>query len=73
MFFPQENLTILIFIIMSKTMTEINELLKNGESEKIEFKKSSAQLERGLKAVCVFSNHSGGSVYFGIHGGKAVG
>ncbi len=54
-------------------MTEINELLKNGESEKIEFKKSSAQLERGLKAVCAFSNHSGGSVYFGIHGGKAVG
>jgi len=58
---------------MSKTMTEINELLKNGESEKIEFKKSSAQLERGLKAVCAFSNHRGGSVYFGIPEGKVIG
>ncbi|ODS39790.1 hypothetical protein BEH94_01420 [Candidatus Altiarchaeales archaeon WOR_SM1_SCG] len=54
-------------------MNEINELLKYGESEKAEFKKSTAQLEKGLKAVCGFLNHSGGSVYFGIHEGKVVG
>ena len=54
-------------------MNEINELLKYGESEKAEFKKSTAQLEKGLKAVCGFLNHRGGSVYFGIHGGKVVG
>jgi len=52
---------------------QINELLKYGESEKIEFKKSTAQLEKGLKAVCGFLNHKGGSVYFGIHEGKVVG
>ncbi|ODS39786.1 hypothetical protein BEH94_01400 [Candidatus Altiarchaeales archaeon WOR_SM1_SCG] len=54
-------------------MNEINELLKYSESEKVEFKKSTAQLEKGLKAVCGFLNHKGGSVYFGIHGGKVVG
>ena len=54
-------------------MNEINELLKYGESEKVEFKKSTAQLEKGLKAVCGFLNHRGGGLYFGIHEGKVIG
>ncbi len=36
------------------------------ESETVEFKRSTAQLENALKAVCAFLNHKGGTVYFGI-------
>jgi len=49
------------------------ELVKKGESEEIEFKKSTAQLDRALKSVCSFLNHKGGRVYFGINKGKIVG
>ena len=49
------------------------ELVKKGESEEVEFKKSNAQLERALKSVCSFLNHKGGRVYFGITKGKIVG
>lgn len=38
-----------------------------SESETVEFKKSTAQLGRGLKAACAFSNHRGGTIYFGIN------
>ena len=41
--------------------------IENKESEKVEFKKSLAQLDDGLKAVCAFLNHKGGIVYFGIN------
>jgi ATP-dependent DNA helicase RecG len=37
------------------------------ESETVELKKSTAQLERALKAVCAFLNHKGGTIYFGIN------
>ena len=37
------------------------------ESETQELKKSTAQLERALKAVCGFLNHKGGIIYFGIN------
>ncbi|NOR78182.1 MAG: hypothetical protein GQ523_07150 [Methanophagales archaeon] len=49
------------------------ELVKKGESEEVEFKKSTAQLDRALKSVCSFLNHKGGKVYFGISKGKIVG
>ena len=52
---------------------QLKELLKKGESEEVEFKKSTAQLEKGLKAICGFLNHIGGYVYFGIDKGKLVG
>ncbi|ODS40348.1 hypothetical protein BEH94_05465 [Candidatus Altiarchaeales archaeon WOR_SM1_SCG] len=45
---------------------QLKELIEKGESEKIEFKKSTAQLEKGLKAICAFLNHLGGDIYFGI-------
>ena len=41
-------------------------MLKKGESQNTEFKKSTAQMERALKAMCGFLNHKGGCVYFGI-------
>ena len=56
--------------VMSENLLE---LVKKGESEEVEFKKSTAQLERALKSVCSFLNHKGGRVYFGITKGKIVG
>lgn len=47
-------------------MEEIIEGLRKAESEEIELKKSTSQLERALKAICAFLNHKGGKVYFGI-------
>lgn len=41
--------------------------MKPMESETVELKKSTAQLERALKAVCAFLNHKGGTIYFGIN------
>ena len=51
----------------------MQKILLDGENEKIEFKKSTAQLERALKAVCGFLNHKGGTIFFGIDDGKIVG
>ena len=47
--------------VMSENLLE---LVKKGESEEVEFKKSTAQLDRALKSVCSFLNHKGGRVYF---------
>ena len=48
-------------------------LIEKGESETVEFKKSTAQLEKALKAICGFLNHRGGVVYFGIDNGRLAG
>ena len=45
---------------------DLYELIKKGESETVEFKKSTAQMERAIKTICSFLNHKGGIVYFGI-------
>jgi ATP-dependent DNA helicase RecG len=48
--------------------------IEKGESESLEFKKSTAQLEKALKSICAFLNHKGGIIYFGIdRDGKVVG
>jgi len=51
----------------------IKEIIETGESEEVEFKKSTAQLEKALKSICGFLNHRGGVVYFGIDNGNVVG
>lgn len=45
---------------------ELLKLIEKGESERVEFKKSTAQMDRALKTICAFLNHKGGAVYFGI-------
>lgn len=53
---------------------EFLKVVEKGESERVEFKKSTAQMERALKAMCSFLNHKGGAVYFGVSDkGKVVG
>ncbi len=45
---------------------ELLKIIQWGETETIELKKSTAQMEKALKSVCGFLNHKGGTVYFGI-------
>lgn len=53
---------------------ELKELIEKGESETLEFKKSTAQLEKALRSICAFLNHKGGEIYFGIDkDGKIIG
>ena len=48
--------------------------MKLKESNKIEFKKSTAELKRALEDLCAFANSGEGTVYFGIDdSGKVVG
>lgn len=48
-------------------------MIEDDESETLEFKKSTGQLEKALKTVCGFLNHKGGRVYFGVDNRKVVG
>ncbi|MGH7441133.1 MAG: AlbA family DNA-binding domain-containing protein, partial [bacterium] len=49
-------------------------LIRSGESETLELKKSVAELETGFKAVCAFANGGGGRVVFGVApGGRVTG
>jgi len=44
----------------------ILELIEKGESETVEFKKSTASLREGIETGCAFANHRGGYLLFGI-------
>ena len=45
---------------------EISNKIKKGESELIEFEKSTAELKNALEDLCAFANHKGGTLIFGI-------
>ena len=53
-------------------MTGIDELIKQGESEKLEFKKSLAEREEILRTITAFSNTSGGTIIIGIDERKNI-
>lgn len=53
--------------------SELLKIVEKDESETVEFKRSTAQMERALKAICAFLNHNGGTVLFGIEDKKVVG
>jgi len=48
------------------TESEIQELVRDGESERVEFKKSTGQLERAARTLCAFLNAGGGRVLIGV-------
>jgi ATP-dependent DNA helicase RecG len=55
-------------------MDDIFNLLLKGESETVEFKKSTASLREGIETLCAFANHKGGYLFFGIEdNGKIIG
>ena len=56
------------------TFEELAQLIAAGESETLEFKKSTGQLQRAGETLCAFLNGQGGRVVFGVTDqGKAVG
>ena len=55
------------------TLDKVKELIA-CESQTVEFKKSTGQLERGMETICAFLNGEGGTVLFGVHdSGKILG
>jgi len=51
---------------MELTEAEIRALVRNGESEMLEFKRSTGQLPRAGETLCAFLNGRGGQGIFGI-------
>jgi len=41
-------------------------LIRGGESETVEFKKSTASLREAIDTICAFANHKGGRLIFGV-------
>jgi len=55
-------------------MQDILNLIKNGESESVEFKKSTASMKEAIETLCAFANHKGGFLFFGVDdSGKVIG
>jgi len=48
------------------TLDEIRALVAGGESETLEFKRSTGELRTGVGSVCAMLNHRGGQVLFGV-------
>ncbi len=57
------------------TLEDLIDLIDSGtETDTIEFKKTTGQLERGMETLCAFLNGEGGTVLFGVTDeGKIVG
>lgn len=47
-------------------------IASDTETDKIEFKESTGQLERGMETLCAFLNKEGGTVLFGINDRKKI-
>lgn len=53
---------------------EIQQLLREGESETVEFKKSTSLLREAIESLCAFANHHGGYLLFGVSDdGRVIG
>ena len=50
---------------------EILHLIKNGESESVEFKKSTSSLREAIQSICAFANHRG-YVIFGVEDSGSI-
>ena len=48
------------------TPEETLELVRQGEGQKVEFKKSFAEERRAIESLCAFTNADGGTVFFGV-------
>lgn len=54
--------------------TELQALVAGGESERLEFKRSTGDLKGGMETLCGFLNGNGGTVLFGVtQAGKIIG
>jgi ATP-dependent DNA helicase RecG len=48
------------------TLQELQELAQQGESDRLEFKRSSAQFPRAGESLCAFMNGTGGHALVGV-------
>jgi len=56
------------------TPEEVRALIAQGEGQKLEFKRSLAELERGVRTVAAFANTEGGHLLFGVRdSGEIIG
>lgn len=56
------------------TPEEALQLIKQGEGQRVECKKSLAEQEQAIDSLCAFANADGGSVFFGVGpNGQSVG
>ena len=53
-------------------LTELNQLVKNGESDRLEFKRSTGQRTEAAKTVCAMLNGLGGHVLFGVRSDRVI-
>ena len=53
--------------------TELKRLVTDGESEQVEFKRSTGQRTEAMKAVCAMLNGLGGFVLFGVDDRSIIG
>jgi ATP-dependent DNA helicase RecG len=59
---------------MNLFINDIVNLVRQGESNVLEFKKTTGQLERAMESVCGFLNAQGGKVLIGVNdNGKITG
>jgi len=49
------------------TTIDLQQIIAGGESEIVEFKKSTSLLREGIETICAFANHRGGYLLFGIN------
>jgi len=54
------------------TLSELATLVRRGESDSVEFKKSTGQLSRAAETLCAFLNGHGGVVVIGVSPDKKV-
>ena len=53
-------------------LVELQQLALEGESDQLEFKKSTAMLRGGMETLCAFLNGNGGNVLFGVSANAKV-
>jgi ATP-dependent DNA helicase RecG len=56
------------------TLDELRQLVAQGESSRLELKKSTGDLKGGMETLCGFLNGGGGTVLFGVtQAGNVIG
>lgn len=53
-------------------LVELNELIENGENDRVEFKRKFSSTEKIAKEMIAFANSKGGKILFGIDDDKTV-
>src|SRR3989338_3651669 len=70
-FEPEQGIVLLYHTNTSETylmdIEQIKELVKQGESHTLEFKKSTTQLKAAFETLCGFLNGHGGTVLIGVN------